>query len=96
MARKTSSPERVESHEPSAAVVPAAKMGVTEAMASTAEMAVAAAAEMAAAMTTTAMAAASVTTAASADRHARQQGGQNNDRNSDCRFGHGTLLAPRR
>ncbi|WP_249133166.1 hypothetical protein [Bradyrhizobium sp. AUGA SZCCT0182] len=26
-----------------------------------------------------------------ADRHARKQGRQNKDHNSDCRFGHGTL-----
>ena len=92
MAVKTAARKRVGYREPRAAVVPAAKMRVAEAVASTAEMAVASTTEMAAAMTTTAMAAAAVTAAAPADRSTRQQRRQNKDCNSDCRFGHGTLL----
>jgi hypothetical protein len=93
MTRKTCPPERVGSREPSTTVVPAAKMSVAEAVATTevaamtttmaAEMAAVAAA-MTAAMTTT------VATAAFTDRRARQHGRQNNDRNSDCPFGHGS------
>jgi hypothetical protein len=90
MACKTCPPERVGSREPSATMVSAAKMRVAEAVATTevAAMTTAVTTEMAAvaaAMTTTVAA-----TAAFADRRARQQGRQNNDRNSDCPFGHGS------
>ena len=64
-----------------------------------AEMAMTVAAEMPAATmavttpmstVTPAVPTASVATAF-ADRHARKQGRENKDHNSDCRFGHGTL-----
>jgi len=65
-------------------VVPAAKVCPAETMA-TAVTATVVTATMAPAMS------AAVAAAASSDRHARQQGAQNNDRNSDCRFEHDTL-----
>jgi hypothetical protein len=67
-----------------ASEMPAATMSeamVTTAMSTTA---------MSATMTPAAMAAASVA-AAFADRHARKQGRQNKDHNSDCRSEHGRL-----
>jgi hypothetical protein len=67
-------------------VVPAAKVCPAETM-TTAVTATVVTATMAPAMS------AAVAAAASADRHARQQGAQNNHRNSDCRFEHDTLPA---
>jgi hypothetical protein len=78
-----------------AAVVPTAKMRVTVAM--PAAVATAMPAAVATAMPTavaTAMpstVAAPMTAAALADRRTRQQHRQNEGRNSDCPFGHGTL-----
>jgi hypothetical protein len=107
IAVKTAARKRVGYREPRAATVPAAKMRVAEAVASTAEMAMASTTEMTAAkmatavatttMAATTMAAAAVTAAAtSAESRAREQRRQDKDRNSNCRFGHGTLPAPRR
>jgi hypothetical protein len=70
-----------------AAVVPTAKMRVTVAM--PAAVATAMPAAVATAMPSTV--AAPMTAAALADRRTRQQHRQNEGRNSDCPFGHGTL-----
>jgi Spy/CpxP family protein refolding chaperone len=60
----------------------------------TAQAVVAAAMEMAATMMTMAAAVpSSVASATPAERHARQQGGQNKNGNSNGWFGHGTLRA---
>jgi hypothetical protein len=79
------------SREPSTAVVPAAKMRVAEAVATTemATMTTTMAAEMAAVATTVAAAMTSSVATAPADRRAGKQDRQNNDRNSDGPFGHG-------
>jgi len=61
----------------------------------TAEAVVAATMEMAATMTMAAAMPSSVASATLAERHARQQGRQNNNGNSNGWFGHGTLPAPR-
>jgi len=88
IAAKTAARKRAGVREPSATVVTAAEMCATEAVATAAEVTT----TMASAMTATA----AVAAAASADRHAGQQGTQNNDRNSEGRFEHGSLLRPPR
>jgi hypothetical protein len=79
---------RTGNREPSAAMV-ATKMTVMAA-----EMPVAAAVPVVttAMSMATAMPMATTVTTAFAERHARKQGRQNEDHNSDCRFGHGPLL----
>jgi hypothetical protein len=93
MAGETSVPERMGSREPSTTVVPAAKMRVAEAVA-TAKMAAmtttVATAEMATMAATVAAAMTASVATAPADRRAGKQDRQNNDRNSDGPFGHGS------
>ena len=89
---KTAPRKRAGYRVPAASVMAAAKVPAAETMTAT----VVTATMMAAAMMTAAMAStmtAAVASAAFADRHARQQGAQNNDRNPDCWFEHDTLPA---
>ena len=99
MAGKTAA-RSVGPREPAAAVVPAAKVRVTVALPTAvvpaAKVRVTVAMPAAVAAMAPSMASAmtpSMASAALADRRTRQQRRQNKDRNSDCVFGHGTILA---